>query len=192
MHFGPEGRLDSFSELFQVRSTISEWYLSYGQVPIDVWITRDPADHPSIIPTWMNDFFLDDVLGILGFTSPFWTSEIIISSYTFEIVAGEKEKGTCNNLQLSQRSLWSRAWWYLFPCCCRSSRSKPYAKNHVRKETRDKNKTNRKREWSPLPTLLNDGKHVKLRLKKKGSAISHASNPFWMDSGTPKPPRQSV
>lgn len=115
----------------------------------------------------MNDFFLDDVLGILGFTSPFWTSEIIISSYTFEIVAGEKEKGTCNNLQLSQRSLWSRAWWYLFPCCCRSSRSKPYAKNHVRKETRDKNKTNRKREWSPLPTLLNDGKHVKLRFKKK-------------------------
>ena len=86
------------------RSRNGTWVMA--KYPFDVWITRDPIDHPSIIPTWMNDFFLDDVLGILGFTSPFWTSEIIISSYTFEIVAGEKEKGTCNNLQLSQHSLW--------------------------------------------------------------------------------------
>lgn len=35
---GPEVRLDSFSELFQVCATISEWYLSYGQAPMGAWI----------------------------------------------------------------------------------------------------------------------------------------------------------
>ena len=54
-----------------------------------------------------------------------------------------------------------------FPVLLQIIPFKTYAKSHVRKETRDKNKTNRKKEWSPLPTLLNDGKLVKLSLKKQ-------------------------
>lgn len=98
------------------RSRNGTWVMA--KYPFDVWITLDnkgsiwsSLHHPN-----MNEWFFSwRCTGNFGVHFTFlnlWNYHIfmfhwvLILSYTFEIVAGEKEKGTCNNLQLSQHSLW--------------------------------------------------------------------------------------